>query len=166
MIRPLSVALLLAGSFAWGTSCRGDEPKESPKPLDRAALHEKFKTMVTGTKWTGRFTVKGQDLGKLTDESYEIINAIKGEEGEMWLLKVHVKYGKTDGVYPVPIEVLWAGETPVLTMNKLSIPGLGTFSCRVVLDEGQYAGTWQHDAVGGHLFGRFEKGSLTDPPRK
>lgn len=137
---------------------------DDPAPPSKEKLYAKFKEMVVGTKWKGRFTVKGQNLDKLTDEAYEVSSATKLDEGEMWLLKARVKYGGSDRTYPVPIEVLWAGDTPVLTMNKLTIPGVGTFSCRVVLDEGQYAGTWQHDKVGGHLFGSFEKGSLDDEP--
>jgi hypothetical protein len=142
-----------------------DDPKPEATSVDKEKLYAKFKEMVVGTKWKGRFTVKGRELDKLTDEAYEVMSATKLDDGEMWLLKARVKYGGSDRTYPVPIEVLWAGETPVLTMNKLAIPGVGTFSCRVVLDEGQYAGTWQHDAVGGHLFGHFEKGSLDDPDK-
>lgn len=142
---------------------KAPESETNEKPPTKEALYAKFKEMIVGTKWKGRFTVKGRDLDKLTDEAYEVSSATKLDDGEMWMLKARVKYGGSDRTYPVPIEVLWAGETPVLTMNKLTIPGVGTFSCRVVLDEGQYAGTWQHDAVGGHLFGQFEKGSLDDP---
>ena len=49
----------------------------------------------------------------------------------------------------------WAGKTPVITLDNVTIPGLGTFSSRVVIDGALYAGTWQHDAVGGHMFGRI-----------
>jgi hypothetical protein len=49
--------------------------------------------------------------------------------------------------------VKWARDTPVIVLEKVSIPGLRTFSARVLLDEGRYAGTWTHDKKGGHLFG-------------
>lgn len=156
-------ALCAVGLFA--SSISSVTRADDPAPPDKEKLYAKFKEMVVGTKWKGRFTVKGRELDKLTDEAYEVSSATKLDEGEMWLLKARVKYGGSDRTYPVPIEVLWAGDTPVLTMNKLTIPGVGTFSCRVVLDEGQYAGTWQHDKVGGHLFGSFEKGSLDDPDK-
>jgi hypothetical protein len=58
---------------------------------------------------------------------------------------------------PIPLEIKWAGDTPVITLTNLEIPGLGTFTSRVVIYEGRYAGTWQHGSVGGHLFGRIEK---------
>jgi hypothetical protein len=55
------------------------------------------------------------------------------------------------------LDVKWAGTTAVITLDDLTIPGLGTFSSRVVIDDGKYAGTWRHDKVGGHLFGVVEK---------
>jgi hypothetical protein len=42
-------------------------------------------------------------------------------------------------------------------LDRVTIPALGTFSARVVLDEGRYAGTWSHDDKGGHLFGVIER---------
>jgi hypothetical protein len=33
-----------------------------------------------------------------------------------------------------------------------------------VIHDGKYAGTWSHDDVGGHLFGRVEK--LAEPDEK
>ena len=49
------------------------------------------------------------------------------------------------------------GEIPVITMQNLNIPGLGTFSSHVVIDGNKYAGTWAHGKVGGHLYGRISK---------
>jgi len=45
----------------------------------------------------------------------------------------------------------------VITMDSFWIPGMGTFGARVLIHSGRYAGTWQHDAVGGHLFGVIKK---------
>jgi hypothetical protein len=44
-----------------------------------------------------------------------------------------------------------------MTLDNLTLPGLGTFSARVVLHDDKYAGTWQHDKVGGHLFGTISR---------
>ena len=67
-----------------------------------------------------------------------------------------------DVTVPIPLEIKWAGDTPVITLTDLAIPSLGTFTARVVIYDGRYAGTWQHGQVGGHLFGRIEKA----PPEK
>ena len=99
----------------------------------------------------------GTDTAKTTQEEYTITSAAKLPEGDTWLLKARIKYGSTDATIPIPLEILWAGDTPVITMTKITLPGLGTFSSRVVLHDDKYAGTWTHDSVGGHLFGVIEK---------
>jgi hypothetical protein len=143
----VSVCLLLFLS-----AVRGDEP--SP---EKAKLYKQLEELLTNAKLTGNFTITGKELDKLTKEEYTILSATKADAGEMWLIKARIKYGGKDVTVPMPIEILWAGKTPVITLDKTTIPGLGTFSAHVVLDGGRYAGTWQHDEVGGHLFGTIEK---------
>ena len=53
--------------------------------------------------------------------------------------------------------MLWAGDTPMVSLTDLTVPMLGSFTVRVIFYGDRYAGTWQHDAVGGHLFGVIEK---------
>jgi hypothetical protein len=73
------------------------------------------------------------------------------------MITARIKYGEKDVNLPIPIDVLWAGDTPVLSLTKATIPGLGTFTTRVMVYGDRYAGTWQHDAVGGQMWGRIEK---------
>jgi len=68
-----------------------------------------------------------------------------------------VENGDVDLTVPVPVQVKWAGETPVITVDGAKIPGLGTFSTRVLLDGARYAETWSHDEKAGHLFGVIER---------
>jgi hypothetical protein len=49
------------------------------------------------------------------------------------------------------------GDTPIIPMTDMAVPGLGTFTARVMFYRGRYAGTWQHDTVGGHLWGIIER---------
>jgi hypothetical protein len=77
-------------------------------------------------------------------------------EGDKWLFDCRIKYGQHNVAVPLPIDVKWADETPIITLDDLTIPGMGTFSARVVLHDKKYAGTWRHDQVGGHLFGTIE----------
>ncbi|MCA9193033.1 MAG: hypothetical protein KDB03_14760 [Planctomycetales bacterium] len=125
----------------------------------QAALFDKFKRLMSGAKLTGMFTIDGKPLSNLEAESYEIKGVEKAEEGDAWIITARIKYGKRDLEIPVPLDVKWAGTTPVLTLDNLTLPGFGTFSARVVLHRDKYAGTWQHDDVGGHLFGMIELGS-------
>lgn len=135
--------------------------------LDRDAT---IKQLLTGVKLKGQFTMDGKPLTELQDETYEIRKVLKLKpESDLWAIHARIKYGVHDLVVPVPLQIKWAGTTPVLTMDKMSLPGLGTFSARVVLHDNRYAGTWQHDSVGGHLFGTIsptEDQSSTDSSSK
>ncbi len=123
---------------------------------DQQALYAKFTKLLTGAKMTGQYTLDGKPLTELKEESYEIEKVEKQAEGDLWVITARIKYGKRDLTLPVPIEVKWAGTTPVLTLDDLTLPGFGTFSARVVLHKDKYAGTWAHGEVGGHLFGLIE----------
>jgi hypothetical protein len=48
----------------------------------------------------------------------------------------------------------------------LSIPGLGTYTARVLIYRGQYAGTWSGGDHGGELWGRIEKSAGSEPDNK
>jgi hypothetical protein len=51
--------------------------------------------------------------------------------------------------------VKWAGDTPVISVTNVAFPGLGTYSARVVVYDGQYAGTWGGKDHGGQMFGKI-----------
>ncbi|HEX5104226.1 MAG TPA: hypothetical protein VFV87_10470 [Pirellulaceae bacterium] len=145
-----ALSLLVAILFPLGLAA--EEPAKPAAPT-QAELIKKLAKDLTGARLVGKFTVTGKGEVTPKDEEYTITSALKLDEPDLWLLKARVKYGKTDGVFPIPLEIKWAGDTPVITLTDLEIPGLGTFSSRVVIYEGRYAGTWQHGDVGGHLFG-------------
>lgn len=134
-----------------------DEPHSGGAPgVEMNAAEQAFAEKLTGAALTGRFTIDGQ-AGEPKEERYEIANVTKAT-GENWLIVARVKYGSNDVRVPVPVKVLWAGDTPVIELTDLAIPGLGTFSSRVLFYEHRYAGTWQHGEKGGHLFGTIAKG--------
>ena len=121
---------------------------------------KEFQESMSGVTLNGHYT--RQDGNGLSDDKYTIEKVSK-VKGDLWRFETRVQYGAHDVKLPVELQVKWAGDTPVITLTKLAIPGLGTFSSRVVLYEGRYAGTWQHDKVGGHLFGTIEK---AEDPKK
>jgi hypothetical protein len=65
---------------------------------------------------------------------------------------------------PLVIPVKWAGDTPVISVTDLSIPGAGTYTARVMIYRDQYAGTWSGVDCGGHLWGRIERAGTTTAP--
>ena len=122
-----------------------------------AQRDENFKKLVTNVRLVGNFTLDGAKETKLEREEYAITGAMKLGNGEYWALTSRIKYGDVDLTVPVPVQVKWAGNAPVITVDSVKIPGLGTFSARVLLDKTRYAGTWSHDEKGGHLFGLIER---------
>lgn len=151
-------ANLLRTWLAVATVMLGAAPAASPAAEpSQEELIRKLERDLTGVKLIGRYTVAGREDANSRPEEYTISRATKLPEGDLWLIQARIKYGDKDVTIPVPVEIKWAGDTPVITLTNLTLPGLGTFTSRVVIYEGRYAGTWQHGEVGGHLFGKIEK---------
>lgn len=117
---------------------------------------EALEAMLNQVALRGMFTIDGEDLSNLKEESYEIRSAKKTPDGDLWAINCRIKYGSIDVVLPIIVDIKWAENTPVVTLDELTIPGMGTFSARVVFHDKKYAGTWRHDEVAGHLFGIIE----------
>ena len=166
--RLLLTLVLCAGCLMLEPVLGAAEDEKKPAQAKEAAAEKakfaSFQKAMTGTKLVGQFTVVGQPQGALAKEEYTI-RSISKLQGDYWLLTARIKYGGKDLTLPVPLKIVWAGDTPVITLTKAAIPGLGTFSCRVVIYNKKYAGTWTHGTVGGHLFGTLEK-AKADAPKK
>lgn len=135
------MALVLGAGWGWA---------------DDAAKIAALEKQLSGTKFIGAFTIDGKK-GAPAKEEYTILDVKKIGKGDLFLFRARVKFGKTDITLPMPLPIKWAGDTPVISMDNLSIPGLGTFSAHVVIDGDKYAGTWKHGKVGGHLFGKISR---------
>ncbi len=133
------------------------ETKSNEAAAEQEALFKRFEQSLSGVKLVGRFTILGKDDGPLPKEEYTINSVTKLPDGDLWLFNARIKYGQNDLTVPLPLEVKWAGDTPIVTLTDFTIPGMGTFSARVVFYHKKYAGTWTHGKVGGHLFGTIEK---------
>jgi len=75
----------------------------------------------------------------------------------MYRLTARIIYGDIDTEIPLDVPILWSGRTPVISLDNFWIPAMGTFDARVLIHGDRYAGTWQHDQVGGHMFGKLVK---------
>lgn len=129
---------------------------------DRAALEKELEKQLSGCVFVGKFTVVGKENQAPKEERYTITKVRKQDNGK-WIFVARIQYGKNDVQVPMELDVEWAGDTPVITLTDLTIPGLGTFTSRVLIYRGWYSGTWLHGDVGGHLFGKIEK---LPPPEK
>ena len=135
-------------------------PSESANPKPESTTNsqrfQKFSEALSDSVLIGQFTM--DDLSKpRQEERYEIHRVVKMDKGDYWMFQARIKYGKFDVTLPLTLQVKWADQTPVITLNNVTIPALGTFTARVIIDGKRYAGTWTHGDVGGHMFGRIEK---------
>ena len=133
---------------------------ETPEQAE-ARRFEAFESLMTGATLNGNFTVIGQD-NALKPEKYVIESAKKYKEGDYWIFKVRITYGQRDETLTFPIQVKWADDTPVITLEKGEIPVLKDYGARVVIDDGKYAGTWSAPQGGGHLFGVIERSDAAE----
>jgi hypothetical protein len=147
----LSFALMLMSGLSG--SCFADDLTEAEIATRDAAFSKSMANCVL----VGSFTIDGKESkGAPKEERYEIESVTKAADN-MWIFLTRVKYGNLDTKLPITVPVEWAGDTPMVTLTKATLPGLGEgFSARVLFYEGRYAGTWQHGLVGGHMFGTIE----------
>ncbi len=145
-------ALLIASAGA--SAGLGEELSEA----EITARDDAFSKSMTKCVLVGSFTVDGKESeGTPKAERYEIESVTKASEN-LWIFMTRVKYGKLDTKLPITVPIEWAGDTPLVSLTNANLPGLGDdFSARVMFHENRYAGTWQHGAIGGHMFGRIER---------
>lgn len=159
--RALLQALCILGMVS---QVLGQEKQENDaKPaLSQEELEKQFSEKMAKSVLVGKFTVDGQENENSKAERYEIESVTKAN-GDYWTFLARIKYGKVDTKVPITVKMLWAGDTPMISMTDFTIPGLGTFTCRVIFYEDRYAGTWQHGKVGGHMYGKIEKSQPAAP---
>lgn len=155
MKRMLAALIVLTGA---ADSVRADRQVQAPSaPLQLTEAEQRFAEQLSGVALVGTYTVDGQKNDQpLKAERYEISKVSKLRD-DYWVFNARIKYGDVDATVPLTLKVLWAGDTPVLSLTDLTIPGVGTFTARVLFYGDRYVGTWQHGKVGGHMFGKIEK---------
>jgi len=133
-----------------------NKPKESAVQKPKATpeeLEAKFKATLTKATMAGRWcSIKDGVLGPEKEDKYTIIGVNK-LGGDNWVISARIQYNKKDMVAPIPVQVKWAGDTPVIIVDKLQYPGGGTYSARVLIYDHTYAGTWSGGDYGGLLNG-------------
>jgi len=136
-----------------------EDPGKQPKPGEEKTQtrEARIAAYLTGSKFVGRYTIDSEDSANAKPETYTIGKVEKLAEPDLYRLTSRIQYGSTDSEVPMDLKILWSGNTPVITLDNLWIPAMGTFSARVLIHDGRYSGTWSHDEKGGHLFGKIVK---------
>ena len=123
----------------------GCSKKTAPDPV------VEFEKMMTGAALVGHSTLDGKD-GLSGEERYSI-DRVTRLTGDVWMFQARMKLEGHEIPVPIPVTVKWAGDTPVIEVTDLGIPGMGSYTARVVLYRDRYAGTWSGKDHGGQLFG-------------
>lgn len=131
---------------------------------EQQLLFEKFAATLTQATLIGNFTETNKESNDLSEERYEIAS-VEHVEGENWLFRARIKYGENDVTLPMTLPVRWAGDTPVICVDNLGFPGLGTYTARVMIYSDHYAGFWTGGDHGGHLFGVIQRGPIDEPKK-
>src|SRR5262245_29005202 len=126
------VALALTGAISLSTAA--EDPKPEPtagasrlETLTQAELERRFSESLSGAVFSGSYSVaSGGEEKPAQMEKYTITRVTK-QKDDRWLFAARIQYGKTDITVPMVLQVKWAGDTPVITLTDLTIPGLGTF---------------------------------------
>ena len=131
----------------------------APSP-ELTAAEKQFQESMADVTLVGYFT--SGDKAELKEDRY-VIERVSKVGDDLWKFEARIQYNKKDMKVAMPLPVKWAGDTPVISLTKFAVPGLGSYTARVVIYDGAYAGTWGDAKHGGKLFGKIVKNSAAAP---
>lgn len=126
-----------------------------PPPIPLNTAEKQFQEALNNVTLIGYFT-QG-DGAELHDDKYVIERVTKVKE-DTWKFEARIQYNKKDFKVAMALPVRFAGDTPVVSLTNFAVPGFGSFTARVVMYNGAYAGTWGSAGANGHggkLFGKI-----------
>lgn len=132
-----------------------------------AELEKQFEVELTGATLTGVWQMTGEGglsgqavLTAPKPDQYVISKVVKVSD-DYWVITARIQYAEKDVNIPVPVRVIWAEDTAIITLNDLAMPLLGTYSARVMIHHGFYSGVWY---CGGKNYGGVMQGRITRKP--
>jgi hypothetical protein len=126
-------------------------PQTQPTQAD---LDTKFAQTMTGATLVGHFNAHGTEQNA-HDDHYTIVGARK-LGGDLWVITAKIEYRGASVAIPLVVPVKWAGDTPVISVTDMTIPGMGSYTARVMIYKDQYSGMWDAGTHGGLMWGKIE----------
>lgn len=168
--------ILLSAVFFLASHALAQETKPSDPPakssnaaqpakpkLSQEELEAKFKATLTKATMSGRWcSIKEGKLGPEKEDKYTI-QSVSKVGGEVWMIHARIQYGNKDITAPIPVYVKWAGDTPVIVVDDVGVPGSGKYSARVLIYNNTYAGTWSGGEHGGLMNGVITQAKDSPP---
>lgn len=155
IVRVIVGLVALAAMFGLGWAAARTGAGQAVPIAALTDLERDFAERMQRVTLVGQFTVDGRETAGGRPDRYDIARVTKVGD-DRWRFDVHMVYGSVDVTLPVVVPVVWAGDTPMVSITDFTIPTLGTFTARVVFHDDRYAGSWQHGQVGGLMYGRIE----------
>jgi len=138
--RVVTALLVLLSTCIWIAAVHAEEPAKATGPTPEQEA--KFVATLTNATLKGRGCgVKEGVLGPDKEESYHIVSVAK-VGGDKWVINARFNYGGKDVDLPIPALVKWAGDTPMLILDNVSMGTPNTYSARVMIYENTYSGWW------------------------
>ena len=83
---------------------------------------QQLRQWLSGATLVGHFTddAAEADGDPLSAERYEISKIERMGTSDLWLIHARIQYGDKDLQVPVPVFIKWAGQTPVITMDRVA----------------------------------------------
>jgi hypothetical protein len=135
---------------------RAEEPAQATSPTPEQEA--KFIATLTNATLKGRWCgFKDGQLGPDKEDSYTIVSVAK-LGGDKWQINARFAFGGRDVDLPVFVQVKWAGDTPVIVVDKMSMGAAHTYSARVMIYEKTYVGWWTAPDHGGLMSGLITNG--------
>ena len=152
----VAVVVLMAGAFGLGWLVAWSGVGQAVDPASLTNLERAFTERMQNVALVGHFTFEGRERRDGNPERYEIARVTKVGDHE-WRFDVRITYLSVDVTLPVTVPIVWAGDTPMVSITDVSIPGLGDqFTARVFFYKDRYAGSWDHGPSGGLMYGTIE----------
>lgn len=166
-------ACISVGSFSLPILAEEKQVENASSAERQAKLEAGLAKTLSGATLEGSFTSTGAggDPTKLSRDKYTL-GQVRKVSGDVWQIPARIQYGDKDITIPIELPIRWAGDTPVVTVDDLPMPGFGTVSARVMFFDGHYAGYWKHGDHGGNMFGvihpaqKEQSKTKTSPPSR
>ena len=149
------------------------QPAKTAAPrgkLSQAELEKRFAKTLTGAVLKGSWQMTGEaglagkaPLSKPREDKYTIVSVHKAED-DWWQFNARIEYGEHNVTLPIRLQVKWAGDTAIITVDHIGFPGIGLYSARVMIYGNFYTGVWYGTNYGGIMSGQIVRADKEDAP--
>ena len=155
LLKFVGLVALLAAAFGAGWILATSGAGGGVDPESLSDLERDFAERMQNVVLEGFFTIEGRSMTGDNPERYEIAGVTKIDDTR-WRFDTRMTYASVDVTLPVTVPIVWAGDTPMVSITDFTIPTLGTFTARVMFYADRYAGSWQHGEFGGLMYGTIQ----------